>query len=206
MNATVSRREFLRRCSLYGGSIWLALNATWPRTLTAADASRKPLVLDATDWKTVEAITARIIPSDADPGAVEAGCVNFIDKALANEDEGLKPTYEQGLVGLAAVCSQAHGTPFVELSADEQDAVLVMLQDDAAGGWPAGATSAPEFFEAVRVHTIIGFLADPKYGGNRDHVGWKLVGYPGPSHMRGGYTPEQMLGTEEVTAIWGEKL
>ncbi len=56
------------------------------------------------------------------------------------------------------------------------------------------------------MHTIIGFLADPKYGGNRDYVGWKLLGYPGPRHARGGYTPEQMLGKEKITAIWGEKI
>jgi gluconate 2-dehydrogenase gamma chain len=25
----------------------------------------------------------------------------------------------------------------------------------------------------------LGFFADPLYGGNRDMVGWKMIGYPG---------------------------
>jgi gluconate 2-dehydrogenase gamma chain len=28
-------------------------------------------------------------------------------------------------------------------------------------------------------NTREGFFADPSYGGNRDKVGWKLVGFPG---------------------------
>jgi gluconate 2-dehydrogenase gamma chain len=34
-----------------------------------------------------------------------------------------------------------------------------------------------EFFELVRLHTIMGFLANPNYGGNRDEVGWKAIGF-----------------------------
>ena len=55
----------------------------------------------------------------------------------------------------------------------------------------------------MRLHTIYGFLADPRYGGNRSYVGWKLMGYPGPRHHRGGYTPEQMLGKAKIEPIWG---
>ena len=32
------------------------------------------------------------------------------------------------------------------------------------------------FFETVRTHTIIGFLNSPDQGGNRDYIGWKLLG------------------------------
>jgi hypothetical protein len=45
--------------------------------------------------------------------------------------------------------------------------------------WHASVPSA-QFFEVVRVHTVIGFIADPVHGGNRDYTGWKLRGYPGP--------------------------
>jgi gluconate 2-dehydrogenase gamma chain len=31
-------------------------------------------------------------------------------------------------------------------------------------------------------NTVEGFLADPLYGGNRDFIGWKLVGFPGPRY------------------------
>jgi gluconate 2-dehydrogenase gamma chain len=57
----------------------------------------------------------------------------------------------------------------------------------------------------VRAHTVIGFLADPKYGGNRDFAGWRVSGYPGPRHHRGGYTAEQMAGTAPVQTVWGDE-
>jgi Gluconate 2-dehydrogenase subunit 3 len=34
------------------------------------------------------------------------------------------------------------------------------------------------FFERVRLLTLLGMFALPKYGGNRDHVGWQLIGFP----------------------------
>ena len=34
-----------------------------------------------------------------------------------------------------------------------------------------------EFFEALRRHVVMGFLASPAWGGNRDKVGWKLIGF-----------------------------
>jgi gluconate 2-dehydrogenase gamma chain len=33
------------------------------------------------------------------------------------------------------------------------------------------------FFEALRVHTLLGFLGSPAYGGNRGQVGWKYIGF-----------------------------
>ena len=35
------------------------------------------------------------------------------------------------------------------------------------------------FFDLLWRNTEEGFFADPLYGGNRDKVGWKLVGFPG---------------------------
>jgi gluconate 2-dehydrogenase gamma chain len=39
------------------------------------------------------------------------------------------------------------------------------------------AMEATDFFELLRTHTLYGFLGNPSYGGNRDHVGWKLIGF-----------------------------
>ena len=35
------------------------------------------------------------------------------------------------------------------------------------------------FFSLLLNNTREGFFADPIYGGNRDMVGWKMIGYPG---------------------------
>lgn len=39
--------------------------------------------------------------------------------------------------------------------------------------------SASSFFELILTNTIEGFFSDPIYGGNRDMLGWRLVGFPG---------------------------
>ncbi len=206
MTHKISRREFVTRTAVYGGSLVVGLQLPRPRALKAARESTQPVVLSSGQWRTIEAISGRIIPADDAPGAIEAGCVNFIDKALANEDSELRAHYEVGLAGVDAVARRRFAKPFVELEAPQQDEILAALEDGKAEGWPAGDVRSEQFFETVRLHTVYGFLADPRYGGNRDFLGWKLMGYPGPRHHLGGYTPEQMLGQAKVKTVWGEKL
>jgi hypothetical protein len=202
----LSRRAFLLESTLYGSSLWLLLNTPRPRAARAAQESSVRVVLTEKQWKTVEAITGRIIPTDHEPGAVEANCVNFIDKALAHEDARMKPLYEAGLVGVDAVSHERAGKSFVDLGPEQQDEVLAALQSGTAQGWPDAATPPQQFFEAVRAHTIIGFLADPKYGGNRGYAGWRIVRYPGGGHHLGGFSPGEMMGTEKIKTVWGEEV
>ena len=202
MSTTFTRRDFLLQSALYGGTLWAFLNVPRPRALAATAASSAPVVLNAAQWTLVEAISARIIPTDDEPGAVEAGVVNFVDKALANEDKALRPVYEAGLVGTDAVAKQRFKKPFVDLAAGEQDEILLALEHGKAPGWPKGPVGAGDFFAAVRAHTVFGFLCDPVYGGNRDYVGWKVTGYPGRQHHRGGYSAEQMLGQQPIVPVW----
>ena len=48
----------------------------------------------------------------------------------------------------------------------------------------------------VWAHTIEGLLCDPAYGGNRDGVGWKLIGFPGAQY---GYSAEEMRYGADLT-------
>lgn len=199
---TITRRDFLLRSAVYGGTVLVALNVPRPQALAAAAASDKPLALTPAQWKLVEAIAARIIPSDDEPGATEAGVVNFIDKALAHEDKALLPVYRTGLPGVDEVAKKKFQKAFTELAPAEQDDVLAALESGKADGWPTGGVGAADFFAAIRSHTVFGFLCDPSYGGNRDYAGWKVVGYPGRQHHRGGYTKDQMLGKEPIVPVW----
>jgi gluconate 2-dehydrogenase gamma chain len=188
---------------MVGGSFWMLR----PRTLHAAAESSTRQALSEAEWKTVEAITGRLIPTDHEPGAIEANCVNFIDKALAHEDAALKPVYQAGLRGVDAVSHKRFDKAFVELTAEQQDEILAAIDSGKAEGWPKDApVPAPKFFEAIRTHTVIGFLADPKYGGNRDYAGWKVIGYPGGGHHLGGFSPDQMMGKAKVKTAWGEEV
>jgi gluconate 2-dehydrogenase gamma chain len=204
MSKKISRRQMLYRTAIYGGSAAVALH--FPHAVRAAQESNQPLVLSASEWRTVEAITGRIIPTDHEPGAIEAGCVNFIDKALANEDSDLRVEYREGVRGLDRVSNRRFGRGFAALETGEQDEVIAALESGRADGWPDGEVSSSLFFETVRNHTVLGFLADPKYGGNRDHAGWKVMGYPGPRHRFGGYTTEQTRGEADIPTVWGGKL
>lgn len=201
----ITRRALLQRGTMLGGAAVLAGWIPFPRAAQAAAASSEPAVLSPAQWQTLEAMTARIIPTDQQPGAREAGCVNFIDKALANEETAARPLYEAGLATTDTVATATFGARFVELTPAQQDALLAQLESGTAKGWPTTLPPSPVFFEAVRAHTVIGFLADPKYGGNRDFAGWKVSGYPGPHHHFGGYTAEQMAGTAPVRTVWGDE-
>jgi gluconate 2-dehydrogenase gamma chain len=202
----ISRRDLLVGGVVYGSSLWMLLEVPRPLVARAAATSSRPLVLTEASWRTVEAITARIIPTDDQPGAVEAGCTNFIDKALAHEDAALRPTYKEGIAGIDAVSRTRFAKLFVELASEQQDDVLAALESGKADGWPASDPSPAKFFETVRAHTIVGFLADPKYGGNRGYAGWKVVGYPGGGHHLGGYSPAQLMGKAKIQTAWGDEV
>ncbi len=95
--------------------------------------------------------------------------------------------YRRGLASLAAHAEEGYGAPFTELSDEQQDEILSAMEADEASGFDAPSGSA--FFAMLRNHTIEGVFSDPMYGGNRDMVGWKLIGFPG---VRGFYTAAEM--------------
>jgi gluconate 2-dehydrogenase gamma chain len=38
-------------------------------------------------------------------------------------------------------------------------------------------SSKSEFFSAMLAATTAGMFANPEYGGNRDKIGWKMIGF-----------------------------
>lgn len=199
----ISRRHFMTRTGLYGAGVLVGLQIPRPNAARAAAESSAPEVLSASEWRVLEAITIRILPTDHEPGAREANCVNFIDKALVHEDAAALPLYRGGLAATEGVAEARFGRSFPELDAAEQDAILADLEAGTAKEWGlADQLPSALFFESVRIHTIVGFLADPAYGGNRNFAGWRVAGYPGPRHRRGGYTPEQVEGKAKIVPVW----
>lgn len=53
-------------------------------------------------------------------------------------------------------------------------------------------------FGVIREHAVEGFFCDPAYGGNRDALGWRLVGFPG---AQWGYTAEQMQAGFDASTL-----
>jgi gluconate 2-dehydrogenase gamma chain len=160
---------------------------TIPARVLAQAARGEPYAnLTATEAATLEAMVARLIPSDANgPGALEAGAARYIDGALANALAAQRPVYVAGLAALDAYARSAAGRSFAELAPEQQDAMLTDLEQNRAAGF---SPSSAAFFELVLGHTLEGTFGDPHYGGNRDYIGWELLGYPG---LRLAVTAEQ---------------
>src|SRR6266403_2306872 len=187
MNENVSRRQFLSRGITGLSAVWVsthlpALAAAAGHARRAANSPTPPKFEFFTPEQAaeVEAITARIIPTDETPGAREAGIVYFIDRGLATFYADDQKAYREGLPEMQARVTEMFpgAAKFSGLTVEQQDAVLHSFDENtAAGQGPYRARpSAHDFFGTLRQHTIAGFLIDPDYGGNHDGVGWKLIG------------------------------
>jgi len=207
------------------GSAWLAwLSAQWPAVMAAAEHahqavnSKTPVkfqVLTPAQAKDVEAIAAQIIPTDELPGAREAGVVYFIDQALKTFAADSLPSYQQGLAELNAAASKKYPgvKQFADASAEQQHEMLQVLSDEAEGSSTAPARRRPQaaastdFFQTIWQHTIFGFLVDPSGGGDRDYVGWKVIGRD-PAHSFAapfGFYDKDYPGWQEAMAAEEKK-
>lgn len=190
----LSRRDLLKRAGLAGAAAAMPpavlANATAappadsPASVGApalADVVREPLeALTAGEADLLEAICERLIPTDAlGPGALEARAAHYIDRALAGALADSREAYRAGLAALDRYAQTSRGQGFLALTEAEQNAVLTDVEANKAEGW-AGAGA---FFSLVRGHAWQGTFGDPYYGGNRDFVGWDLLGYPGVRTM-----------------------
>jgi len=181
-----SRRDFLTRAGGAVSAVWLSTH--WPAIVAASEhahqaaksaAPSKFQFFTPEQAAEIDSITARIIPSDETPGAREAGVVYFIDRALTTFAVDDQKTYREGLPELQARVRELFPSveKFSRATAEQQDQVLHAFDDKAEYDSRFRPNAKDKlFFETVRVHTIVGFLIDPDSGGNRDGVGWKLIG------------------------------
>lgn len=197
---SLSRRSLLKRLGVAGSAAIVPLHSADAPAATA-DAAQAPAAssqadafqhLTPAEAAVLEAVTARIIPSDENgPGAKDARAARYIDRALGGALAGSRAAYSSGLAALEAYAQSSKGAPFTGLSPADQDAVLTEVQSNKATGF---SPSGQSFFGMVRTHTIEGTFGDPYYGGNAGFVGWDLIGYPG---VRLSVTPaEQQMGVK----------
>lgn len=213
----LSRRGFLRLgvgTGSLGLVAWLGSEPEAPAQLVLAPnlprAWGRYTFFSAAEIAFIDAAVARLIPTDVlGPGAVEAGVTLFIDQQLAGRYGHAVDWYmggpwadgtdEQGYqsklnpaefyrAGIAAVDEHCRGAfdqkVFAALRPADRDAVLKGLEK---GDIKLTGISAKDFFDMLWQNTQEGYFADPVYEGNRDFIGWKLVGYPGPRYN---YTSE----------------
>jgi gluconate 2-dehydrogenase gamma chain len=172
-NEDTSRRLFLLKSLTGISSTWLALRL--PEIVGAQEhahhAARSPAPVGFEFFTPdqaaeIEAIAAQIIPTDDTPGAREARVIYFIDRALTTFDKDKQSRYVKGLQELQSKQKKMFpkSAKFSELSPQQQIALLKKIEKT-------------DFFDIVRVHTVMGYFADPEYGGNFNQAGWKLIGF-----------------------------
>lgn len=149
----------------------------------------------------IEAAVERLIPADeTGPGALDAGVPVFIDRQLAGAWGAGAELYRSGpwqagkpeqgyqlpftpaelfrnaLRAITEELRNSNRSSFGKLKAEDQDAYLRTLESKSRdlGGVPSNV-----FFDSLLEMTIEGFFSDPVYGGNKDMIGWKLIGFPG---------------------------
>jgi gluconate 2-dehydrogenase gamma chain len=150
----------------------------------------------------VEALVDHMVPKDElTPSGTDIGIATFIDRALGGSwgkgdrlymqgpwgrgtpNQGyqlpLTPAalYRAAIEGCNAYCRSTFGETFDRSTADQKETFLKDLSTGKitlAGGLPGRA-----FFSMFYQNVMEGMFADPIYGGNKDKVGWKMLGFPG---------------------------
>jgi gluconate 2-dehydrogenase gamma chain len=169
----IARRQFLHESASAITAVWLTAalgGAASISTLSCAPADRNSKWQSFTNAEAedVAAIASLIIPSDDSPGAREAGVIDFIDRSLSSFAREQRPLFATGLADLTRRAAAAHpgAKSFARLDASQQTAILHELEQ-----------SKSDFFTAMLAATAAGMFANPEYGGNRDKIGWKLLGF-----------------------------
>jgi gluconate 2-dehydrogenase gamma chain len=164
------RRDFLKASTVAAAATAIACGGGTGRFRVLRDA----------EALTLGAACDQIVPKDEDPGASEAGVVAFIDRQLATRAKRELARWRAGIRGLDAASRSRFGVAFAEAAFDDQTALLRDLEKGAGdkGHWQSIAPAA--FFRLLRDYTMMGFYGDPRHGGNRDRVSWRMLGVPDP--------------------------
>ena len=173
-------------------------------TSAAAQPASEPpayLVLTAAEAAFFAAVADTMIPADElTPSGSDCGVVTFCDRQLASAWGGGAKMYRNGpfqkarpeygyqlpltpreffAAGIDATNAwthKLHGKDFDRLAPKERADALKALEEGKAA---LGDFNGREFFEALLALVMEGFLSDPIYGGNKNKVSWKMVGFPG---------------------------
>ncbi|HEX4740580.1 MAG TPA: gluconate 2-dehydrogenase subunit 3 family protein [Caulobacteraceae bacterium] len=160
-----------------------------PATRRAIDTRlavpREPRVFDPFEWKTLEAVCARILPQPKDRPAVPLAA--YVDQKLAeNRLDGyryaeLPPQAEAWRRGLAALDQEArdaHGQAFTALGGEAQDALLRKAQHGELKGEAWGGMPSAVFF----LHRVLSDITHAYYA---HPIAWNEIGFGGPASPRG---------------------
>jgi gluconate 2-dehydrogenase gamma chain len=188
-----SRRLFLKHGALgLSGAVLLnlvpsALQAAHQSAKAAAASGEGFVFFSPGEAADVKAFADQIFPTDETPGASEANVVYFIDHVLKSSDHDAGDQFRHCISRLNENSAQLFPgtTQFSSLTRERQAEVITRFQtfvrkrrSDVVRGMFGDGTN---YFDTMRTYVIAGFLSDPVDGGNKDMVGWELIGFDGMS-------------------------
>jgi len=169
MTPASSRRDFLATSSALLGGVWLSAHLPEIEALRAAarlafESQQSFRNLTPAQARTLSAFAEQIVPSDDLPGAREAGAIYFIDAALGGFAQLVKPLVKDAVEALEAATRQRYrnAASFADLSSARQLRVLKSFEKR-------------DGFQLLRTLVVLGVFSDPKYGGNRNQAGFRIL-------------------------------
>src|SRR5271169_5785402 len=113
-----------------------------------------------------EAFASQIIPTDDSPGAKEANVVRFVDFALSEIEPQNKQDFSKALQALNAQAKKTapQAASLAALTPAQQVEAMKAIEKTGE-------------FGMLRGYVLVGFFGDPSDGGNKDQIGWKLIGF-----------------------------
>lgn len=169
-----TRRTFLAQAAASLGLLYLS--GLTPEVLAQAHQHAKtaPRNLDGQPFRfftaqqaaDYEAFASQIIPTDETPGAKEANVVRFVDFALSEIEPQNKQDFANALKALdeQAKKTAPQTASFAALTSEQQVETMKAIEKS-------------NDFGTLKYYTLVGFLGDPADGGNKDEIGWKLIGF-----------------------------
>lgn len=236
MSNNIYRRQFIKKSAIgilgAGATVMLGKFVLSPPDMGLPDPypelpRRKPDIppyndksrfFDEHQYAVVATLAALIVPADDDPGATEAGVVDYIDSLVA-ESEKKQAVYVKGLKWLDDLSHERYGSgkAFLSLGLKEQIDLLRLIDETHSMRtrqvssflqqvdrkinkiWDDlfGVGKNSKFFAVIHVDVIRAYYSSP--------VSWKAVGYFGPPQPVGypdfAYPPSPANYTSSIRLI-----
>ncbi len=181
----LERREMLRALSLAAGASQFPGFVKWSfgdpegnrrgggRSEQAGSQAKtdnryEPRFFTRAEYEIVSRLSEMIIPTDATPGAREAGVSEFID-FIVFSDPSLQYRFRYGVGWIDARARYLYGRRFLEITPEQQTEMLTHLA--YKNRYRAGEEDGRNFFQLIREYVVIGFYTS--------RVGLEEIGYPG---------------------------
>ena len=171
----------------------------------------RPVFFSAAEWRTLEALCARVMPQPAARPPVPLAA--YVDQQLlVAKTKGYRfagmpqppEAWRRGLAALDEVAMREQGRPFAQLTQGDQDSLLRQMAQGSLRAASLRGMPCQTFWTSHVIHDVLGaYYAHP--------AAWSEMGWGGPASPRGyvrlglnrrdAWEPEEAASGDDVEAI-----